>query len=76
MSARPAGCVVYKLLMNEFVFVFAVRTFTAKKINLFVRFLVESTARQSAYGFIRPLKVISNKIWRFLQIIVAFSEYM
>ena len=55
---------------------FAVKSKKANKTNSTVRFLVESMARQSAYGFIRPLKVISNKIWRFLQILLSFSEYM
>ena len=40
-----------KKRMNEFV-LFAFLLFTAKKPNSFVHFLGESTARQSAFGFI------------------------
>ena len=36
---------------NEFV-LFAFLLFTANKLNLFVRFMGESTAHQSAFGFI------------------------
>jgi hypothetical protein len=38
--------------MNKFGGFFAVKSEKAKIANLFVRFLGESTARQSAYGFI------------------------
>ena len=39
---------------NEFV-LFAVKSKKANKTNSFVRFLGESTAHQSAFGFIWPL---------------------
>ena len=41
--------------MNEQIWFFVVTTFHGKKTSSFVHFLGESTVRQSAYGFIRPL---------------------
>ena len=38
---------------------FAVKSKKAKKTNSFVYFLQEATARQSAYGFIWPLMIIT-----------------
>ena len=40
---------------NEFVLFFAFLLFTAKKNKFVHRFLGESTARKTAYGFICPL---------------------
>ena len=42
--------------VNEFVCFFAVKSKKTKQIRSFVRFLGESMACQSAYGFIRPLE--------------------
>ena len=53
-----------KNIINEFV-LFVVKSKKANKTNSFLRFLGESTARQSAFGFISSLvyvKKFRNKI--------------
>ena len=53
-KAALACCRLSQTRTNEFV-LFAVKRKKANKTNSFVRFLGESTARQSAFGLIWPL---------------------
>ena len=66
--------------MNKHIcFVFAVKSRKASKLNSFVYFLGESTARQSTYGFIWPLVVgrtLYDCVWGNLRIFHTSFNYL